>query len=300
MLPSGGWRAHARDLRERGDVGPRRAWYSSAMRIALVSSLLCLGLGLASPARAHLHLVEPAARDGGEELKDGPCGQTGSVRGSVVTTFEAGQTIEIVIDEYIDHPSHYRVAFDVDGDDDFEDPVCLENCETSGPDPVFALGDPEIVLVDFIADAGTREQRFTVTLPDVVCDRCTLQVIQVMYDKRPYTIGGNDNYYQCADVVLVARPGGDAGVEPGEDAGPTLDAGPRDGGTRDAGADAGRRDAGDHDHDHDEVSGGCSCRVVSSDARASLPFVLALFALRRRTPSSLGRRSRDRRATIPS
>ena len=273
------------------------------MRIAIVSSLLCLGLGLASPARAHLHLVEPAARDGGEELKDGPCGQTGSVRGAFVTTFEAGQTIEIVIDEYIDHPSHYRVAFDVDGDDDFEDPVCLENCETNGgPDPVFAPGDPDVVLVDFIADAGTREQRFTVTLPDVVCDRCTLQVIQVMYDKRPYTIGGNDNYYQCADLVLVPRAGSDAGVAPGEDAGPTIDAGTSDAGTsdgRDAGTrDAGRGDAGDHDHE--AVSGGCSCRVVSTDARASLPFVLALFALRRRAPSSRGRSSRDRRATSPS
>lgn len=267
------------------------------MRIAIVSSLLCLGLGLTSPARAHLHLVEPAARDGGEELKDGPCGQTGSVRGSVVTTFEAGQTIEIVIDEYIDHPSHYRVAFDVDGDDDFEDPVCLENCATNGgPDPVFAPGDPEIVLVDFIADAGTREQRFTVTLPDVVCDRCTLQVIQVMYDKRPYTIGGNDNYYQCADVVLVARPGSDAGVEPGEDAGPTVDGGASDAGTRDAGTrDAGARDAGRGDSgDHEAVSGGCSCRVVSSDARALLPFVLAFVALRR-TRSERRRESRDRR-----
>lgn len=252
------------------------------MRNALLSltGLLACGLVVASPARAHLHLVEPAARDGGEELKDAPCGAAGSVRGSAVTTFEAGQTIEIVIDEYIDHPSHYRVAFDVDGHDDFADPVCVENCDTSGPDPVFAPGDPTIVLVDHVVDDPAREQTITVTLPDVVCDRCTLQVIQVMYDKRPYTIGGNDNYYQCADLVLVPRAGTDAGVAidagVAADAGTSIDAGTRDAGTRDAGG----RDAGDHDHE--AVSGGCSCRVSRATEGELALVAMVLVALRRR------------------
>jgi len=249
--------------------------------LSLGSCLLAWCLVGPSPARAHLHLVEPAARDGGEELKDGPCGAAGSVRGTAVTTFEAGQTIEIVIDEYIDHPSHYRVAFDVDGHDDFADPVCVANCETSGPDPEFAPGDSTIVLLDHVVDDPAREQTITVTLPDVVCDRCTLQVIQVMYDKRPYTIGGNDNYYQCADLVLVPRAGTDAGVtvDGGVDGGTSLDAGTRDAGTRDAGG----RDAGDHEHE--AVSGGCSCRVGASRGRASGELVLfatVLVALRRR------------------
>ena len=260
-------------------------WYSLGMRIALVPFASCLvAWCLASPAHAHLHLVAPAARDGGEELKDAPCGAAGSVRGATVTTFEAGQTIEIVIDEYIDHPSHYRVAFDVDGHDDFADPVCVENCETSGPDPVFAPGDPAIVLLDFVVDDPAREQTLTVTLPDVVCDRCTLQVIQVMYDKRPYTIGGNDNYYQCADLVLVPRAGTDAGVAidagVAADAGASIDAGPRDAGTPDAGG----RDAGEHEHE--AVSGGCSCRVGRTSSRqgsGELALVATvLVAIRRR------------------
>lgn len=245
--------------------------------LVLASCLLAWCLVGASPARAHLHLVEPAPRDGGEELKDGPCGAAGSVRGSAVTTFEAGQTIELVIDEYIDHPSHYRVAFDVDGYDDFADPVCVENCDASGPDPVFAPGDPAIVLLDFVVDDPAREQTITVTLPDVVCDRCTLQVIQVMYDKRPYTIGGNDNYYQCADLVLVPRAGTDARVA--IDAGAGIDGGTSsiDGGTRDAGArDAGGRDAGEPDLD--AVSGGCSCRVGRPSDGRGAPGELVLLA----------------------
>lgn len=268
-------------------------WYPLGMRNALLSLAGLLAWCLvASPVRAHLHLVEPAARDGGEELKDAPCGAAGSVRGSTVTTFEAGQTIEIVIDEYIDHPSHYRVAFDVDGHDDFADPVCVENCETSGPDPVFAPGDPTIVLLDFVVDDPAREQTLTVTLPDVVCDRCTLQVIQVMYDKRPYTIGGNDNYYQCADLVLVPRAGADAGVAIDAavvvDGGASIDAGARDAGTRDAGG----RDAGEHEHE--AVSGGCSCRVgraSSGHAPGELALVATvLVAFRRRRRGDRTRR----------
>src|SRR5690606_6077325 len=49
------------------------------------------------------------------------------------------------------------------------------------------------------------------TLPDIECESCTLQVVQVMYDKKPYG-DGNDLYYQCADIAL--RPGGGASSEP--------------------------------------------------------------------------------------
>ena len=56
-----------------------------------------------------------------------------------------------------------------------------------------------------------------VTLPDVECERCTLQLIQVMTDKAPYG-DGNDLYYQCADLALRAdapAEGETFGVEPG-------------------------------------------------------------------------------------
>jgi hypothetical protein len=71
-----------------------------------------------------------------------------------------------------------------------------------------------------------------VTLPDLVCDNCTLQVIQVMYDKPPYTTPGNDIYYQCADLVL--RVGGappDAGIEPGAQSSTGCSVGVIDGGS---------------------------------------------------------------------
>jgi hypothetical protein len=71
-------------------------------------------------------------------------------------------------------------------------------------------------------------------------DELPLQVIQVMYDKPPYTIPGNEMYYQCADLILVRPPEPDAGVD--QDAGMVeRDGGaPRDGGsTEDIAAEGG-------------------------------------------------------------
>jgi len=185
---------------------------------------LLLGLVALAPveAKAHLGLSAPASRYGPDTLKMGPCGVSGGERTEIVTYYEPGETIEVSWDEYIDHPGHYRIAFDEDGDDDFVDPATM-----------MELYSNETVLLDGIDDKGPGERDYvaTVTLPDLVCDNCTLQVIQVMYDKPPYTTPGNDIYYQCADLVL--RVGGappDAGIEPGAQSSTGCSVGVIDGG----------------------------------------------------------------------
>jgi hypothetical protein len=52
-----------------------------------------------------------------------------------------------------------------------------------------------------------------VTLPNITCDNCTLQVIQVMEDDQfhgPYDVtpgvGVADVYHQCIDLVLSGPP----------------------------------------------------------------------------------------------
>jgi hypothetical protein len=164
-------------------------------------SVLVLGFGLTTPAAAHLALLYPPSRYGDSVLKEGPCGIAGGARSDNVTELAAGAQIEVVWDEYVNHPGHFRIAFDSDGDDDFVDPACLSGCNTRTPE--IATYSNASVLLDGIADTpdGGRGSA-VVTLPDVECTRCTLQVIQVMYDKPPYTMGGNDIYYQCADLVL--------------------------------------------------------------------------------------------------
>jgi hypothetical protein len=165
-------------------------------------SLACalLSLCVGSVAMAHVHIVSHETRYGRSTIKSPPCGQSAtSARGEVVHTFQPGETITIEYDEYIPHPGHFRVSFDVDGEDDFVEPAAYDDLYTN-----------ETVLLDGIAahdqpgQGGIRS--VDVTLPNVECDNCTLQLAQIMTDKPPYVPATNDLYYNCLDVVLVPEP----------------------------------------------------------------------------------------------
>jgi hypothetical protein len=172
------------------------------MKRLITLALSLLPLWMVSPvAHAHLRMAAPAPRHGGDGLKVGPCGEAASTRGEQVTTLRPGSTLRPEWDETISHPSHYRISFDPDGHDDFEDPPEMQAYESN-----------DAVLLDAIPNEGGPHFVRDVELPDVECERCTLQLIQVMYDKPPYEVGGNDIYYQCADLVLSrSAPEGAAG-----------------------------------------------------------------------------------------
>lgn len=190
------------------------------MRSALV---IAAGLLTPSIALAHVALTYPPPRTA--SLKDGPCGAVGSVRGTNVTTLQAGSTITVTWNETIDHPGHYRISFDMDGQDFIVPPTA--NDSTDGM---------ENVIKDLIPDiqGGTvpRPYTFDVTLPNVECSNCTLQLIQMMTDKPPYTTDANsdDIYYQCADITLVANNAPDAGTNAAPDAGTDEGSGNNTGG----------------------------------------------------------------------
>lgn len=172
--------------------------------VLVASSLVVALISTATIADAHISLTSPKPRY--PDQKEGPCGQGSSDKRSTnVTTFKPGETITVTWKETIDHPGHFRISFDPNGIKAFVDPKSFTDLNTAPS-----------VLVDGIADknGGTYSQE--VTLPDVECDTCTLQVVQVMTDKAPYG-DGNDLYYQCADLVLAKGDDGDAGA--GDDAG---------------------------------------------------------------------------------
>lgn len=153
----------------------------------------------AAAAHAHIQLVYPPQRYA--EQKQGPCGRSGGVRGDNVSVFAPGQTITVMWKETVGHPGHFRVSFDEDGDDDFVNPAAYDDFYTNSA-----------VLIDNIKDTGCGDvSQVQVTLPDIECENCTLQVVQVMTDKGPYG-DGNDLYYQCSDIAL--RPGGGADPNP--------------------------------------------------------------------------------------
>ncbi len=236
-------------------------------------------------AFAHLELLEPTPRDGRRQLKDGPCGVIDSPRGPSVATFTAGETITIRWDEYIDHPSHYRVSLDPEGDGGFVDPPTMMDFYSN-----------DLVLLDAISDredGGIYEVELTLPA-DVACDRCVLQVVQVMYDKPPYEVGGNDIYYQCADIEITATTvpdagtmdaGADAGRDAGTDAGRDASVEP------DAGSDAGELDTGGADASADTASedaggatddGGCTATGGRGTGGAWFVVTLGVAIVRRR------------------
>jgi MYXO-CTERM domain-containing protein len=186
---------------------------------------------IALSASAHIELIEPAPRYTLPANKSCPCGDGDSnrrcqqtaeeshdpLRSTNVTTFEAGSTIRVVADEYIDHAGRMRVAFDPSGADlaDFNDNVLMD------------VADPS---ERGLSMATPRVWEFDVQLPDMTCEDCTLQVIQVMQ-------GGTENpvmdpaplstYYTCADIRLVAPGGSTDGEEAAleDEGGATEDAG---------------------------------------------------------------------------
>ena len=186
------------------------------------------GATLVAPfASAHVRLVYPTPRyptpammNSSNDIKTGPCGRANDSRTtdmSRVTVLEPGATITVQFNETIDHPGFYRISFDDDGQDAFVAPSMRSQVQTG---PTFTLP----VLRDNIADHAAGAYTAMVTLPNVECERCTLQLIQVMvqasvmsWDPSP----DQDIYYTCADIAL--RRGGGSGGMGGM--GPTAGAG---------------------------------------------------------------------------
>ncbi len=151
----------------------------------------------------------------GDPQKGGPC-STGTASGRV-TTFTAGEKVKVTWkDAMFFHPGHFRIS------------IAENRSKLVTPTPVVTNNDCKSVEVQaapklpVVADglyaghttAGTYEQE--ITIPDMPCDKCTLQLTQFMLQHAPDCF-----YYHCADIKIVAKPGGtDAGVTP-----PVPDAG---------------------------------------------------------------------------
>jgi hypothetical protein len=180
-----------------------------------------------------------------------------------VTTYRPGETITVTWMETIHHTGWYRISFQPNGDV-FEIPPASNGPAGNGTasnyptENLTGMTDPvtgSIILADRIPD-GTLSMQ--VTLPDMECNNCTLQFIQVMTDKPPYTTdaASDDIYFNCADLTL-ANNAPDAGMVT----------------TPDAGMDPGGGGGGGGG----EVSGGCSTGHATG-----LLALAGLLGLRRR------------------
>jgi len=183
-------------------------------------ALLLISLLVPSIASAHISLTYPPPRSADQKAQ--VCGAVNSMRGTNITTLAPGATIMVMWKETIDHPGHYRISFDDDGQD-FIIPLS-EATNTEGMPNVI---DDMIADIQGNLPAGGRVYMQQITLPNIECSNCTLQVTQLMTDKLPYSADAtsDDIYYQCADIQLSNAPaGGDAGIDPMPEAG--VDPGP--------------------------------------------------------------------------
>jgi MYXO-CTERM domain-containing protein len=201
------------------------------MKNTYIFGFSLLTLVTSASASAHVEMLTPtprlAGQAGGNQIKEKPCGQDVNMRTTdKVTTFKPGQTIEIKMKEYVPHPGYYAVGFDPEGDDSLPFPLAEELANSSKDNPMSLVNGTTILGVRADTPDCNKEPDQTctlsITLPNMQCENCTLQLIQFMTDKSI----AQAYYYQCADIKLAGDPapaggagGGGAGGASGGGAG---------------------------------------------------------------------------------
>ncbi len=205
------------------------------MRTAI--STFVLLAAFSAEASAHIDLFSPTPRYTKKVAganKACPCGvglsnrlcdvegdRSDDNRASIerVTSFAAGSTITLRFEEYVGHSGRYRVAIDYEGADleDFNRNILVDI-----PDPGGSQGN--------IGEGSFWE--IEVPLPEFNCDKCTLQLVQIMDGNTTDPVldpAGRSSYYTCADIAItggIPRPQTDAGPEGVADAGQGVEPGP--------------------------------------------------------------------------
>jgi hypothetical protein len=181
-------------------------------------ALMLLLTTTSRPAAAHFTLTKPASwlkeDAAGGPQKGGPCGPGGlddvkpiPVSGAV-TEFHVGETVEVTWTDTVAHPGHFRIALATNRDD-LKNPTIAQDNSCNYDEskvPMTASGN---VLADgilfrsrngFNARAG-KMFSYTVTLPNQPCDKCTLQVMQIM--ENDIKALSNCYYFHCADIRIL-------------------------------------------------------------------------------------------------
>ena len=177
---------------------------------------------LQAATSAHFKLVEPVSwlieDDRGNPQKAGPCGGTNTDWGTpsyVITDAVGGQMLHLMIQETVYHPGHYRVALAVNSPTELPpDPETTTRDSERGPWSVSAIiqNPPQIpVLADGLFVHSTRPDgpmapfETDVQLPNINCEKCTLQVVQFMAE-HAFNNPGGFSYHHCANLRITVDP----------------------------------------------------------------------------------------------
>jgi hypothetical protein len=146
----------------------------------------------------HARLTNPTPRNNGDNNKnvDLPCGP--GARG-IPHTYMPGQTITVQWEETINHTGYYEFFFSPANDQNFTSLKVVQDMQGA------------------LVGGQSNKYSTTITFPNVLCNACTLRMIQFMADNP------NFPYQSCIDIALTADgnpppPAGGGG--PGTSTGP--------------------------------------------------------------------------------
>ena len=169
-------------------------------------------------ADAHFTLLEPASwlveDTRGDPQKAAPCGGTSADAGTpsgAITKLQGGRPLRLKVQETVFHPGHYRVALARTRAALPPDPEVTTRASDRGPQSVSAViqNPPQApVLADGLFAHTARPVgpwEADILIPNIDCERCTIQIIQFMAE-HAYNNPGGYSYHQCADFEITADP----------------------------------------------------------------------------------------------
>ena len=147
----------------------------------LLAGILALSL---NQAFAHFKFLEPASalvtENGGKGAP--PSGE--GIPSGIVTKAQGGHPFTIRLLEFIPHPGHYRIALSVNSRAEIPKDADAEVKDGKSVSAPFE-SNPKIPVLMYGAFVHTTTPRNTewkidVTLPNLTCEKCTLQMTQFM------------------------------------------------------------------------------------------------------------------------
>jgi MYXO-CTERM domain-containing protein len=175
-------------------------------------------LALPATAQAHFTLLAPPpasnSTDGGKG--DPPCGPTG-MASNVVTPLMGGSKLTVKVNETVYHPGFYRIALAIKSRAELPLDNVVKDANgmvlsPAGPGSAATAvyQDPPVfpVLADNLWPHTSDMKMFSgeITLPNVNCDKCTLQVIEFMAQHGSNGPKAGYFYHHCADLKITADP----------------------------------------------------------------------------------------------
>lgn len=201
---------------ERSDL-PERA----SMRLHILAAGAVVVLLAPVGALAHFRLLAPSSamveNQLGDPQKMAPCGGVTGNPGmptNAVSTVRGGDMLHVQVQETVFHPGHYRIALAVaDRKELPADPMVMTrqaaNGATISVSADIAPAKPPILADGLFPHTDAQPTPINwetdVKLPNINCDKCTLQVIQFMAE-HGLNKDGDFSYHHCATLKITANP----------------------------------------------------------------------------------------------